>query len=97
MKYIKETILFTFLLSCTLAYAQSNDTLEIQKNEKGKVKFARFHANANSNRKMQNDTVFLRSILQAKKEDSFRKIKEDLDELGITHKKFSTVLQRSEG
>lgn len=37
---------------------------------------------------MQNDTVFLKSILQAKKEDSFRKTKEELDELGITHKKF---------
>ncbi len=88
MKYIKVSILFIVLLCCTLANAQSNDTLDIQKNEKGKVKFARFQSNASSNRRMQNDTVFLKSILQAKKEDSFRKIKEDLDELGITHKKF---------
>ena len=58
MKHIKERILFIVLLCCTLANAQSNDTLEIQKNEKGKVKFARFQVNASSNRKMQNDTTF---------------------------------------
>ncbi len=84
----KSAFLLTLILNCIFAIAQVNDILEIQNNEKGQVKFARFQANANSNRKMKNDTVFLKSILNAKKEDSFRKINEDLDELGITHKKF---------
>ncbi len=89
MKQItKSAFLITLLLNSIFAIAQGNDTLDIQKNEKGKVKFARFQANANSTRKMKNDTVFLKSILHAKNEDSFRKTKEDLDELGITHKKF---------
>lgn len=89
MKQItKSAFLITLLLNSIFAIAQGNDTLDIQKNEKGKVKFARFQANANSTRKMKNDTVFLKSILKAKNEDGFRKTKEDLDELGITHKKF---------
>jgi len=37
---------------------------------------------------MQNDTVFLKSILKAKNEDGFRLKTEETDELGITHKKF---------
>lgn len=76
------------LLSCIFVNAQENDILDMQRTEIGKIKFAKFKVNASSNRKMKSDTVFLKSILQAKKEDSFRKIKEDLDELGITHKKF---------
>jgi hypothetical protein len=71
MKYIKVSILFIVLLCCTLANAQSNDTLDIQKNEKGKVKFARFQSNASSNRRMQNDTVFLKSILPFHRISSF--------------------------
>jgi len=37
---------------------------------------------------MENDTVFLKSILQAKNEDEFRLKNISIDKLGMTHKKF---------
>ena len=36
-----------------------------------------------SDRKMKNDTVFLKSVLQAKNEDEFRLEKATTDELGM--------------
>ena len=76
-----------FLLLCTLlANAQQNDTLEIQRNENGKVKFARFKPNAE--RKIQNGTSFLKSLLQVKPEDDFHLIKETSDKFSITHSRF---------
>ena len=89
MKYIvKLAITFVLFLYCINSYAQDNDTLFIQRSEKGKVQFARFKVNVNANRKMQNDTIFLRSILHSNKEDEFKIAKEFTDELGIKHKRF---------
>lgn len=68
--------------------AQISDTLDIQRNPNGKIKFARFAENENPHRSMHNDTVFLKTVLQAKNEDNFKKVKEFTDELGITHRRF---------
>ena len=54
----------------------------------GTIVFAYFKINENSDRKIENDTVFLKSILNAKKEDGFRLKSETTDDLGITNKKF---------
>lgn len=91
MKHIclKIFLAFTIVLATfAIGNAQESDTLEIQHNQIGKVKFARFKPNLSSNRKMQNDTNFLKSVLKTSKEDGFKNIKEWTDELGITHKKF---------
>jgi Zn-dependent metalloprotease len=61
---------------------------DIQHSRAETIRFARFQINADSDRKMQNDTSFLKSVLIAKEEDSFRKVKDYTDELGITHKRF---------
>jgi len=68
--------------------AQVGDTLYIERGEKGKIEFARFKTNENSDRKMQNDIVFLKSVLDAKEGDEFRLKSEETDKQGITHKKF---------
>lgn len=68
------------------AKAQQNDTLEIQRNDRGIVNFIRFRLNPE--RKIQNDTIILRSILHARKEDGFKSISESKDELDMIHKKF---------
>ncbi len=89
MKIVTKLLLApALLLYCFSVKAQDYDTLDIHRSEKGTVQFARFRANANSNRKTQNDTLFLKAILKAKNEDGFRLLKENTDELGITHKKF---------
>ena len=69
-------------------YAQQGDTLYIRYGENGKVTFASFAINQNSDRKMDNDIVFLKSILQARQEDEFLLKKEDPDEWGILHKRY---------
>ena len=81
-------VLITIGLYFPIVYAQQGDTLFIQRGEKGGIEFVRFEKNDNSDRKMGNDTIFLKSMLKAKKEDGFRLKKETTDELGITHKKF---------
>ena len=50
----------------TMLYSQQRDTLSIRRGENGKIKFARFAIEESSDRKMNNDTIFLKSILQAK-------------------------------
>ncbi len=71
-----------------ILYAQQGDTLFIQRGKKGKIEFARFKENESTNRKMKNDTVFLKYTLKVKKEDGFRLKSETIDDLGITHRKF---------
>jgi len=68
------------------ASAQDNDTLEIQRNDNGKIIFARFKPNAN--RKIKDGESFLKKVLQAKPDDSLRMVKETTDELGITHRRY---------
>jgi len=85
---LKMGILFFAIWIYYPMFAQQGDTLFIQRGKSGKVEFARFKKNGNSGRKMQNDTLFLKSMLKAKKEDGFRLKNETKDELGMTHKKF---------
>ena len=82
--FFKITLLFVVTWMSLSLYAQEGDTLYIRR-ESGKIRFARFTVNENSNRKMQNDTAFLKAVLQAKKEDEFRLKSATTDELGITH------------
>lgn len=87
-KIIKLLLTIVSLLYCVKVYTQNNDTLKIVRDDQGIVKFVSFKANENSNRKMSSDTIFLKNILKAKKEDSFKEVKTSSDELGITHRKF---------
>ncbi len=89
---IKLIFLITFF-NFSLVNAQINDTLEIQRNDKGIVQFVLFKVNENSNRKMQNDTSFLKSILNSKKDDKFNIILNYTDLSGVTHKKFQQYYQ----
>ena len=90
----KRTVVLLMVAGmCYSLHAQRGDTLDIRRGESGKIEFAKFARNPNSDRKMANDTIFLKSILLAKPEDGFRLISEITDELGITHKRFQTVLQ----
>jgi len=60
-----------------------------QRSESERIRFARFDANqTNVNRRMSKDTIFLKSILNAKPEDEFRLRRVTTDNLGITHKRF---------
>lgn len=89
MKKITLTflVLIAFVCNINYLYAQENfDTIEIQRNPKGKVNFARFKPLANI--KMQNEISFLKSILKAKPEDELKVVTQNIDELGFTHKKF---------
>lgn len=87
MKKITICILIILLICNThITRAQQNDTLEIQRDEQGSVKFARF--SLNPNRMMKNDLQFLQSVLQGKKEDSFILTSEISNESGGTHRKY---------
>ncbi|MGB8490567.1 MAG: hypothetical protein WCE64_05870 [Bacteroidales bacterium] len=76
------------LLFCVTSYSQITDTIAIKRNNNGIVEFAWFKINESSDRVMSNDTIFLKSILNAKKDDSFRLIKLNEDKTGYVHKKF---------
>jgi len=87
--FMKTIIFFVVIGVCfPVLYAQQSDTLHIRMGENGKIRFADFVVNENSDRKMQNDMAFLKSILQLKNEDELRLKSETTDELGITHKRF---------
>jgi dipeptide/tripeptide permease len=65
MKNVIRLSLLAFLLPVFFvanAQTEQSDTLLIQRNEKGKIEFARFQVNESSGRKMNNDTVFLKSV-----------------------------------
>ncbi len=82
----KLVLLAIACISFLNTYAQQNDTLEIKRNEKGKIKFIRLRPNAE--RKIQNGPTFLKNLLQAKPEDDFHSTKEITDKFGITHVRF---------
>lgn len=69
-------ILFAIGLSFSFIYAaaQKGDTIEIQRNTKGEISFARFKID--SNRTMQNAITFLKTVLQTGPGDEFRLVKE---------------------
>jgi len=84
--YIKILNLILFCLIVFISNAQQNDTLEIQRNDIGIVKFARFKPDFNG--KIQDGTRFLKTVLHAKPDDEFRLMNETTDELGISHLRF---------
>ncbi len=86
--FFRTIALFILVSFCCSINAQQEDTLYIRRGENGKIAFARFAINKNSDRKMENDTIFLKSILQAKNEDQFRLKSTSTDKLGFTHRKF---------
>ena len=51
--FIRTVILFVTTWICYPIYAQKGDTLLIQRGKSGKIEFARFTINENSDRKMQ--------------------------------------------
>jgi Zn-dependent metalloprotease len=85
--YCKLLLLVVLTATCQFAFAQK-DTLEIQRDKKGNVQFARFARSANASFRMNNTVNFLGSILKSKPNDELRPEKEWKDELGMTHKKF---------
>ncbi|MCL2435069.1 MAG: hypothetical protein FWD09_02875 [Lentimicrobiaceae bacterium] len=68
--FLKTIALFIVVCISYPLYAQPGDTLYMRKDENGKIRFARFAASANFS--MDNDTAFLKAMLQAKPEDEFR-------------------------
>lgn len=55
-------LLATIVLYCPVfTYAQNDDTLEIQKNESGRISFARFKSNRD--RKIKDAVDFLHKVL----------------------------------
>lgn len=82
--FTKLFVALILSLNSLISVAQQNDTIEIQRTEKGKILFARFKPD--SNRKIQDGTNFLKVILQAKQDDEFRLIKNITDTLGISHR-----------
>lgn len=69
-----------------VSFAQQNDTLEIHRNAEGKIRFARFRANDKI--QLQNVPVFLKTLLQANDNDSFKLLRKTTDIHGITHQRF---------
>lgn len=85
MKILNKLLLTCVCCSSNLILiAQKSDTLEILRNEKGKISFARFKQAPN--RKLQESEIFIKGILKAKPEDELRFIKEVTDNIGITHR-----------
>ena len=57
--FIKTIIFFVVIGVCfPILYAQQSDTVYIRRGENGKIRFASFVENENSDRKMQNDMAF---------------------------------------
>jgi len=69
-------------------FAQSCDTLYIRRNEEGRIEFAKFAIDPNSNRKMAQGATFLKNILQIEPGYQFILKSDITDNLGIQHKKF---------
>lgn len=80
------TMLSFFLIALT-TFGQKNDTLEIFRNNYGIIQYASFSPSA-SFQNMQNDTAFLKSMLNARKEDNFRLVSTSIDRYGAIHKRF---------
>jgi hypothetical protein len=83
----RNLIILVLSVFCSIVVAQIENAFDIQRSTDGVIRFARFQA-AKENVSTQNDTLFLKSVSGATGNDQFVKIKENTDELGITHKKF---------
>ena len=62
--FYKRLLSVVCLLGTLTAYSQGLDTLEIKRNESGKILFARFKPN--NDRKFTDASDFLKTVLQAK-------------------------------
>ena len=92
MKKYAIRVILSFYLAGTCffsLFSQScSDTLYIRRNYLGKLTFAKFKINPNSNRKLSNRANFLKAIIQAHPNDYFELLHNVTDNLGITHKKY---------
>lgn len=87
MKSFTRLFLLFFLSFTTLfSSAQKGDTLEIQRDQKGKISFARFKLAPVRN--MQASANFLKIVLHAKPSDEFRLLKETSAGPGIFHRRY---------
>ena len=85
MKFFTTALLLASLSSIALsANAQNNDTLEIKRNAKGNVTFARFSPSMNA--KIREGDEFLHVVLRTKTNDELRLNKDTVDKLGMTHR-----------
>lgn len=82
----KQLAIAWICMQSMCAYGQENDTLEMHRNNKGKITFARFKPSAN--RKMQDGERFLQNVLKAKAGHDFVLLREMQDEIGMTHKRY---------
>lgn len=88
--YTKPILMFFVATICFFSsYGQQNDTLEIQRDRiSNTITFARFSQTKNQQRKSSNVLSFLKSVLNAQKDNELIIIKTQTDELGYTHQKF---------
>ncbi len=91
MKLIYTCLTILFSSSILWANAQQGDTLEIQRNVKGYITFARFK-NSES-RKLKEGNLFLKQALNATPDNDFKLVKEDTDKLGIMHLRYQQHYQ----
>ncbi len=86
-KFYKKLCFIVVLFCSTAIEAQNiNDTIEVHRNQNGKINFARFKANTSN--KQQSEQEFLKNVLQLKQNDELRLINKKIDELGISHTKY---------
>lgn len=87
MKKFTKLLFFALLFFYySISLAQQGDTLDIQRNNKNQISFARFKPNENRN--IKESERFLRTILKAKPSDEFKLIKENTDKYGVSHRKY---------
>ena len=77
MKNIK--LLLTVAANISMFLLKAQDTLEIQRNENGKIRYSYF--TSNGTRKMVDAPLFLKRTLQSKPDDDFKLIKVLSDEV----------------
>lgn len=82
------TLTVFLLLFPFFVFAQSNDTLFIQKDAKGNARFVRFTSGKNQERNMNKDTVFLKTFYKTDRNNGFRKIQEGSLPKDVPFKKF---------
>jgi Zn-dependent metalloprotease len=96
---MKKSLLFLVLipfLGINQLYAQQpvdpeeSDTLEIRRDKRQNVTFIRFkEKDDKNNRLLRQDQTILASVLILRKQiDDFRMIRENIDKLGFTHRKY---------
>jgi len=80
----KLLLIAALCFSSLFSYGQQNDTIEVYRKENGIISFLRLRISPN--RRIQDATNFLKTVLQLKSEDELRLIKESTDDLNIQHR-----------